>query len=122
MARRTRIGADGNVVKDGDESGGSGSSDSGGGRRRWCRLPQQIDTFGFHLELKHFALVLLFISMTMGTVGFGLFAFFLTIYTYHQRQSSSSGGGSGGARWKNGKVSGTNIKGVGDLPKAPKGG
>mmetsp|Transcript_14153 Transcript_14153/g.25791 ORF Transcript_14153/g.25791 Transcript_14153/m.25791 type:complete len:120 (-) Transcript_14153:1078-1437(-) len=119
MARRTRIGPDGSVIKDGDESGGGDGSGSGGGRRRWCRLPQQVDTFGFHLELKHFALVLLFISMTMGTLGFGLFVFFLSIYNYYQRQSSSSGGGS---RWKDGKVAGTNIKGLGDLPKPPKGG
>mmetsp|Transcript_32739 Transcript_32739/g.59982 ORF Transcript_32739/g.59982 Transcript_32739/m.59982 type:complete len:118 (-) Transcript_32739:1624-1977(-) len=117
MGRRTRIGADGSVIKDGDESDSNGG---GGGRRRWCRLPQTVDTFGFHLKLKHFALVLLFVSMTMGSVGFVLFSCFLSIYTLNQRRSSSSGGGS--SRWKDGKVSGANIKGVGDLPKAPKGG
>ncbi|KAL9180790.1 hypothetical protein ACHAXT_011243 [Thalassiosira profunda] len=117
--RTTRIGPDGSVVKDGDEGDGSGSG--GGGRRRWA-LPRKVDTFGFHLELKHFAIVLLLISMTMGTMGLGLFASFLAIYTYHQRQSSSSGGGGGSSRWKDGKALGANIKGVGDLPKAPKGG
>ena len=118
---RTRIGKDGNVIKDGDES--STSSDGNAGRRRWCRLPHRIDTFGFHLELKHFAIVLLLISVTMGTIGLGLFTFFLAIYTRYQRQSSSSGGGGGkSGGWKDGKALGKNIKGVGDLPKAPKGG
>mmetsp|Transcript_34850 Transcript_34850/g.74287 ORF Transcript_34850/g.74287 Transcript_34850/m.74287 type:complete len:121 (+) Transcript_34850:75-437(+) len=120
MVRRTTIGPDGSVIKDGD-GGGSGSGGDGG-RRRWCRLPHHVDTFGFHLELKHFAMVLLFISVTMGTSGFILFACFLSIYNYFQRQSSTSGDGNGGSRWKDGKVTGTNIKGVGDLPKAPKGG
>mmetsp|Transcript_13457 Transcript_13457/g.29223 ORF Transcript_13457/g.29223 Transcript_13457/m.29223 type:complete len:120 (+) Transcript_13457:55-414(+) len=119
MARKTRIGPDGSVIKDDDESGGSGS---GGGRRRWCRLPHRVDTFGFHLELKHFAVILLLISVTMGPIGMGLFVFFLSIYNYYQRRSSSSGGGSGGSGWKNGKAVGSNIKGIGDLPKAPKGG
>ncbi len=75
-----RIDANGSVIKDdgtiaggsgGAASNGSGNSSggSGGGGRRLCRLPAYIDTFGFHLELKHFAVVLLFISMTMG--GFG---------------------------------------------------
>ena len=121
MARRTVIGPDGNVVKDGDEnSGGSGGS---GGRRRWCTLPTRIDVFGFHLQLKHFAIILLFISLTMGTVGLGLFIFALGAYTYYQRQSSSSSGGGGGSsRWVNGKAVGSNIKGVGDLPKPKSGG
>lgn len=122
MVRRTRIGPDGSVIKDGDEGGGSSSSGSTtGGRRRWCRLPQQIDTFGFHLQLKQFAIVLLLISMTMGTIGLSLFVFFLTIYNYYQR-TSSGGSGGGGGRWKDGKAVGSNIKGVGDLPKPPKGG
>ncbi|KAL7538110.1 hypothetical protein ACHAXR_008290 [Thalassiosira sp. AJA248-18] len=120
---RTRIGPDGNVIKDGEESS-SGGDGGGGGRRRWCRLPHRVDTFGFRLELKHFAIVLLLISMTMGTLGLGLFIISLSIYTRYQRYSSGDGGsGSGGAsRWKNGKAVGSNIKGVGDLPKAPKGG
>jgi hypothetical protein len=116
---RTRIGPDGSVVKEDDE--GNGSAGGGGGRRRWCRLPHRIDTFGFHLELKHFAVVLLLISLTMGTIGLGLFTFFLTAYTYYQRQSASSVG-SGLGKWKDGKALGANIKGIGDLPKAPKGG
>ncbi len=141
MTRRTRIGPDGSLIQDGDESntngggsgGGSGSGNgSGGGRRRLLscptsRLPHRIDTFGFHLELKHFALVLLLVLVTTGSVGLMLFLSFLAMYTYYQRQSSSSssssGGGrsSGGARWKDGKATGSNIKGVGDLPKPPKG-
>jgi hypothetical protein len=135
MTRRTRIGPDGSLIQDGDEnetnggggSGGAGSG-SGGGRRRLLscpsRLPHRIDLFGFHLELKHFALVLLLVSLTMGSIGLMLFLSFLAMYTYYQRQStssSSSGGRSGGARWKDGKATGSNIKGVGDLPKPPKG-
>mmetsp|Transcript_28557 Transcript_28557/g.60027 ORF Transcript_28557/g.60027 Transcript_28557/m.60027 type:complete len:129 (-) Transcript_28557:245-631(-) len=126
-----RIDANGSVIKDdGTIAGGSGgasssgSGGSGGGGRRLCRLPAYIDTFGFHLELKHFAVVLLFISMTMGSFGLGLFLLSLTIYTYYQRHSpsSSSGGGGGkGSRWKDGKAVGGNIKGVSDLPKPPKG-
>ena len=142
MTRRTRIGHDGSLIQDGDENGtsggggggagsGSGGSSTGsGGRRRFLpcvpRLPSRIDTFGFYLELKHFALVLLFLSLTMGSVGLMLFLSFFAMYTYYQQQSSSSGGGgsgghSGGARWKDGKATGSNIKGVGDLPKPPKG-
>ena len=139
MTRRTRIGPDGSLIQDGDENGttgggggaSGGSGTSGGSRRRFLpcvpRLPNRIDTFGFHLELKHFALVLLFLSVTMGSVGLMLFLSFLAMYTYYQRRSSSSSGGggsggrSGGARWKDGKATGSNIKGVGDLPKPPKG-
>ena len=52
-----------------------------------------------------------------------LFLLFLAIYHIQQlRSPSSSGSGSNGARWKDGKAVGTNIKGVGDLPKPPKGG
>lgn len=120
MPPRSRIGPDGSIIRDGDESSADGSGGGGGERRRLFRLPHHVDTFGFNLELKHFALVLLFVSMTMGTFAFGLFVIALSIYNY--RQSSSSGGG-GGSRWNGGKVSGgANIKGVGDLPKAPKGG
>jgi len=51
-----------------------------------------------------------------------LFLSFLTIYTiYHRRFASSSSSSNGGSRWKDGKAVGTNIRGVGDLPK-PKGG
>jgi len=50
-----------------------------------------------------------------------LFLSFLSIYTYYQRRSNGSGGG-GSNKWKDGKATGKNIKGVGDLPKAPKGG
>ena len=70
MKRGTRIGPDGSIISDEDgssSSGGSGSSGAGGGRRRLC--PSSVDTFGFHLELKHFAIVLLFISVTMGPIG-----------------------------------------------------
>ncbi|KAL7546182.1 hypothetical protein ACHAWF_009522 [Thalassiosira exigua] len=125
MARRTRIGPDGSVISDGDEGSGSGGGGGGGGggRRRWCRLPSHVDTFGFHLAPKHFAVLLLLISMTMGSLGLFLFAFSFSAYTFYQRRSSSSGGGDGGgAGWKDGKALGKNIKGVGDLPKAPKGG
>ena len=124
---RTRIGPDGSVINDDDEGNGVGAGGSvgGGGRlRRYCRLPRRIDTFGFSLELKHFTLVLLFVSVTGGGIGLALFAFFLASYTHYQRRSSSSSSSSsssgGGGRWKDGKV-GSNIKGVGDLPK-PKGG
>ena len=124
MTRRTRIGPDGSLIKDGDENVTNGGG-SGSGRRRLLscppRLPHRIDTFGFHLEIKHFAILLLLISVTMGSVGLMLFVFFLAIYTFYQGQSSSSSGGSGGPRWKDGKATGTNIKGVGDLPKPPKG-
>ncbi|KAL7473697.1 hypothetical protein ACHAXS_014189 [Conticribra weissflogii] len=130
-----RIDANGSVIKDdgtiaggsgGAASNGSGNSSggSGGGGRRLCRLPAYIDTFGFHLELKHFAVVLLFISMTMGGFGLGLFLLSLTIYTHYQRRSASSSSGSSGGkgpRWKDGKAVGGNIKGVSDLPKPPKG-
>lgn len=70
MKRGTRIGPDGSIIsdEDGSSSGGSGSgSGAGGGRRSLC--PSSVDTFGFHLELKHFAIVLLFISVTMGPIG-----------------------------------------------------
>lgn len=123
MARRTRIGPDGSVIKDGDEANSTGSSGAAG-RRRWCcSLPHHVDTFGFHLAPRHFAVVLLLVSMTMGTLGLSLFAFFLSMYTCHQRKSTTSGaGGGGGSGWKDGKALGKNVKGVGDLPKAPKGG
>jgi hypothetical protein len=64
MARKqVRIGKDGNVITDGDgESGGAV-----GGRR--CGLPSTVDVFGFHLELKHFMLVLVLIGLTMGGTG-----------------------------------------------------
>ena len=71
MVRKTRIDASGSVIKDDDTgplSGAGGNGGGGGGRRR-CRIPTHVDTFGFHLELKHFAVVLLVISMTMGTFG-----------------------------------------------------
>jgi hypothetical protein len=62
MARkRVRIGKDGNVITDGEEGVSSG------GRR--CGLPSYVDVFGFHLELKHFLLVLVLIGLTMGGVG-----------------------------------------------------
>ncbi len=62
MARKgVRIGKDGNVISDEDENGGSG------GRR--CRLPSYVDVFGFHLEFKHFMLLLVVIGLTMGRVG-----------------------------------------------------
>jgi hypothetical protein len=71
MKRGTRIGPDGSIISDEDgssSSGGGGSgSGAGGGRRRLC--PSSVDTFGFHLELKHFAIVLLFVSVTMGPIG-----------------------------------------------------
>ena len=69
MKRGTRIGPDGSIISDEDGSSSSGGSGSGagGGRRRLC--PSTVDTFGFHLELKHFAIVLLFISVTMGPIG-----------------------------------------------------
>ena len=63
--------------------------------------------------------------MTMGTLGLGLFLSLLGMYAYYQRrQSTSNGGGGGGGTggWKDGRAIGANIKGVGDLPKAPKGG
>jgi len=66
MVRRVRIGADGNVIKDGDENGGA--EGSGAGRRR-CRLPSYVDVFGFHLEFKHFILLLVLVALTMGPVG-----------------------------------------------------
>ena len=50
-----------------------------------------------------------------------LFLSFLTIYTVYQRRFASSSSSGGGSKWKDGKAVGTNIKGVGDLPK-PKGG
>jgi hypothetical protein len=149
MARaRTRIGPDGNVINDDDDDeskndaggrvvgsggigGGGGSGAVGGvagavGRmRRYCAPPRRIDTFGFNLELRHFAMVLLFVSITAGSVGLAFFVFILMAYSYYQRRSSSSsggvGGGGGGRKWKDGRAVGTNIKGVGDLPK-PKGG
>lgn len=70
MKRGTRIGPDGSIISDEDgssSSGGGGGSGAGGGRRRLC--PSSVDTFGFILELKHFAIVLLFISVTMGPIG-----------------------------------------------------
>ena len=82
------------------------------------------DVFGFHMIPKHFAILLLFVSLTMGTVGLGLFVFCLSAYNIYQRQSSSSSGSGGGgsSRWKDGKALGANIKGVGDLPKPKSGG
>eukprot|EP00985_Skeletonema_marinoi_P013333 scaffold6584_cov208-Skeletonema_marinoi.AAC.1 len=120
MVLRTRIGPDGSIISDGDGSSSSGGGGGGGGRRRLC--PTSVDTFGFHLELKHFAIVLLLVSVTMGPIGTILFLSFLSIYTYYQRRSNGSSGGGGSNKWKDGKATGKNIKGVGDLPKAPKGG
>ena len=71
MVLRTRIGPDGSIISDGD---GSSSSGGGGGRRRLC--PTSVDTFGFHLELKHFAIVLLLVSVTMGPIGSKLYDIF----------------------------------------------
>ncbi|KAL3785465.1 hypothetical protein HJC23_008275 [Cyclotella cryptica] len=119
MARKVRIGPDGNVIKDGDENGAAGGG--GAGRRRF-RLPSYVDVFGFHLEFKHFILLLMLVALTMGPVGAALFLSFLTLYTIYQRRFASSSSSSGGARWKDGKAVGSNIKGVGDLPKPPKGG
>jgi hypothetical protein len=48
--------------------------------------------------------------------------FLLSIYTYYQRRSNNGSGGGGSSKWKDGKAVGKNIKGVGDLPKPPKGG
>ena len=63
MARKqVRIGKDGNVITDGDDEGGTS------GARR-CGLPSYVDVFGFHLELKHFVLLLVLIALTMGGVG-----------------------------------------------------
>lgn len=50
-----------------------------------------------------------------------LFMSLLSIYTYYQRRSNNGSGG-GNSKWKDGKAVGKNIKGVGDLPKPPKGG
>ena len=109
-----RIGPDGSVVKDGeDTSSSTGGSSSSRGIRRWCcSLPNRIDVFGFHLQPKHFALLLLFISITMGSIGMAIFVFCLGMYNYYQRQSSSSPSSSGdSSRWKDGKViGGANIK------------
>eukprot|EP00804_Cyclotella_cryptica_P022342 CCRYP_015926-RA/>CCRYP_015926-RA protein AED:0.23 eAED:-0.03 QI:0/0/0/1/1/1/2/0/125 len=66
MARKVRIGPDGNVIKDGDENGAAGGG--GAGRRRF-RLPSYVDVFGFHLEFKHFILLLMLVALTMGPVG-----------------------------------------------------
>lgn len=78
MVLRTRIGPDGSIISDGGDdsssSGGGGSGGGGGGRRRLC--PTSVDTFGFHLELKHFAIVLLLVSVTMGPIGSELFVVF----------------------------------------------
>jgi hypothetical protein len=51
-----------------------------------------------------------------------LFMSLLSVYTYYQRRSNNGSGGGGSSRWKDGKATGKNIKGVGDLPKPPKGG
>ena len=67
--KMVRIDATGSVIKDDDDGSSSGGSGEGGGGRRRCRLPAYVDTFGFHLELKHFAVVLLFVSLTMGSFG-----------------------------------------------------
>jgi hypothetical protein len=67
MKRGTRIGPDGSIISDEDGSSSGGSGGAGGGRRSLC--PSTVDAFGFHLELKHFAIVLLFISVTMGPIG-----------------------------------------------------
>lgn len=69
MVLRTRIGPDGSIISDGggDESSSNSGGGGGGGRRRLC--PTSVDTFGFHLELKHFAIVLLLVSVTMGPIG-----------------------------------------------------
>ncbi len=69
MVLRTRIGPDGSIISDGGDESSSSSNGGGGGggRRRLC--PTSVDTFGFHLELKHFAIVLLLVSVTMGPIG-----------------------------------------------------
>jgi len=74
MVLRTRIGPDGSIISDGDGSSSSGGGGGGGGRRRLC--PTSVDTFGFHLELKHFAIVLLLVSVTMGPIGSKLYDIF----------------------------------------------
>mmetsp|Transcript_37215 Transcript_37215/g.83829 ORF Transcript_37215/g.83829 Transcript_37215/m.83829 type:complete len:115 (+) Transcript_37215:123-467(+) len=113
MPRRT-IAPDGSVVADDDDPGSSSSTR----RSRLCSLPQTVDTFGFIVELKNFAVLVLLVSITMGPVGLALFTLLLTVYTIQSRRGSSSSSGS--TRWKNGRSS-ANIKGVSDLPK-PKGG
>ena len=121
MPRRT-IAPDGSVVGDAADDGVPGSSSSSARRSRLpCSLPQTVDTFGFILELKHFAVLVLLVSITMGPVGLALFTLFMSLYTVQSRRGSSSSiSGGGGGRWKNGRAA-ANIKGVGDLPK-PKGG
>ena len=51
-----------------------------------------------------------------------LFMSLLSIYTFYQRRSNNGSGGGGNSKWKDGKAVGKHIKGVGDLPKPPKGG
>ena len=88
MKRGTRIGPDGSIIsdEDGSSSGGSGSGSggAGGGRRSLC--PSTVDAFGFHLELKHFAIVLLFISVTMGPIGSEFFMMCVHVINVHHVQ------------------------------------
>ena len=102
---RTRIGPDGSVINDDDEDNGGAGGGAGGGSAllRDCRLPRRVDTFGFNLELKYFALVLLFVSVTSGGVGLALFAFFLAAYTHYQRRSSSLSSSSSSSSWGGGR-------------------
>jgi len=68
--KQVRIGKDGNVITDGDEQ-------SGASEDRRCGLPSYVDVFGFHLEFKHFILVLVLIGLTMGGTGGTIIVFFV---------------------------------------------
>lgn len=86
MVLRTRIGPDGSIISDGDESSsGGGGGSGGGGRRRLC--PTTVDTFGFHLELKHFAIVLLLVSVTMGPIGSELYPVYNMLWIFKSFRS-----------------------------------
>uniref|UniRef100_A0A6U3NPP7 SAYSvFN domain-containing protein n=2 Tax=Ditylum brightwellii TaxID=49249 RepID=A0A6U3NPP7_9STRA len=104
--KKTAIDSQGCVVKVDDDKHKE--------RVLYC-LPRYVDTFGFNLEIKQFAIVLLLARVMLGSNGVLAFLFALALYTAFQRFTSTSGHTYGSGSSLGSRV--TNVRGMGDLPK-----
>mmetsp|Transcript_20693 Transcript_20693/g.26714 ORF Transcript_20693/g.26714 Transcript_20693/m.26714 type:complete len:150 (+) Transcript_20693:228-677(+) len=137
-----RIDSDGNVVdpsaaaSDGlDSSYGSSSRIRSSFALFGAGSGGTIDTFGFNLDYKQFAILIILATIIMGVQACSVFIFFLALFVYHGYQrfteqaasrSSNSylgGGGSGGGGSGSGGTSRGwgkgGIRGISDLPCDP---